>query len=581
VAGRRGTPNVKDLNERTRGEVLLRTGAISGWLGSTKQIEGSQEKAKNLISESISVFESLPDLKRAAEAHTEIAVCYGREGALDEARTWLRQARSRLDQQDGDLMALALLRSAIVEKLANRLSDALTIFTNAAPLFEASANHTLTGRFHHEFANVLRRLSAIENCNDYLDRAVIEYTAASFHFEAAGHTRYQACVENNLAIVYLQTSRLSEAHEHLDRAQALFTRLHDNVHLAQVEDTRARVMLAEGAFVQAEKSARRAVQLLENGDELSLLAEALTTLGLTVCRLHDNDQARGLFERAVGVAERIGDLEGAGLAALTIFEQLAEHLSDDEICEVLGRARELLVSSQNARTRDRLTDCAFRALSFIHTFRPDWSTFSLDQTLHRHQARYIQMALEDASGNKSRAARLLGLSAHQNLLYMLKNPHKNLGNITSISAQDVIPDDTASGHMNQVPQLEKKRAVRILHVEDDLTVAELVREMAEKEGWTITHRIEGNAALDELASEADYDLLLVDHDLPVLSGVEVMERVRSMLHRRYMPVVMMSGTLDEARAREAGADAFLHKPEGIRSLVGTITRLLDEREQEA
>jgi DNA-binding response OmpR family regulator len=91
--------------------------------------------------------------------------------------------------------------------------------------------------------------------------------------------------------------------------------------------------------------------------------------------------------------------------------------------------------------------------------------------------------------------------------------------------------------------------------------------------------VEGNAALDELASEADYDLLLVDHDLPGLSGVELIEEVRSMLHRRYMPIVMMSGRLDEAMAREAGADAFLRKPEGIGSVVGTITRLLGERER--
>ena len=100
--------------------------------------------------------------------------------------------------------------------------------------------------------------------------------------------------------------------------------------------------------------------------------------------------------------------------------------------------------------------------------------------------------------------------------------------------------------------------------------------MAEHEGWTIEHSVEGNAALDELASDADYDLLLVDHDLPGLSGVELMEQVRSMLHRRYIPIVMMSGRLDEATAREAGADAFLRKPEGIGSLVSTITRLLEE-----
>lgn len=39
-----------------------------------------------------------------------------------------------------------------------------------------------------------------------------------------------------------------------------------------------------------------------------------------------------------------------------------------------------------------------------------------------------------------------------------------------------------------------------------------------------------------------------------------------MFHRRYLPIVMMSGTLEEATARKAGTDAFLRKPEDIGSL---------------
>lgn len=573
-------PNLKNLEPRTAAEVLLRVGTLSGWLGTTKQIEGTQERAKDLITKSIESFEALQDVKKVAEAQTEIALCYEREGALDEARVRFAEALSRLDDTDGDLKAVALLRSGVLEQMANRLNDGLHILITAAPLFEASANHTLKGRFHNELAMVLKDLGAIENRTDYIDRALIEFTAASFHFDEAGHARYQACVENNLGFLFGTIGKFVEAHEHLDRAQALFTRLNDSVHLAQVEDTRARVMLAEGTVARAEKIARAAVQMLENGGEQSLLAEALTTHGIALAQLGDPDQARAVFERAIMIAEQAGDSDNAGISALTLFEQLAEQLSDDEICQILERAYNLLRNNKNAATRIRLTDCAFRALSMIHTFRPNWETFSLEETLHRHEARYIQMALEDAGGVVARAARLLRLSARQNLQYMLKNPHKNLRNITtSISEPDAISNETTSGEINPVRQ-QTSKAVRILHVEDDLTVAGLVREMADHEGWTIEHSVEGNAALDELTSDADYDLLLVDHDLPGLSGMELIEQVRSMLHRRYMPIVMMSGRLDEATAREAGADAFLRKPEGIGSLVGTITRLLGERERE-
>ena len=71
-----GTRPVLDaLEEATAAEVLLRVGTLTGWLGSAKQIEGSQEAAKNLITESITRFEALGDAGKVAEAQTEVAFC--------------------------------------------------------------------------------------------------------------------------------------------------------------------------------------------------------------------------------------------------------------------------------------------------------------------------------------------------------------------------------------------------------------------------------------------------------------------------------------------------------------------------
>src|SRR5690242_3763194 len=81
-------PDLEGLEQQTVAEVLLRVGTITGWIGSIRQIEGAQQAAKDLMSESIVIFHSLGDYKKVAEAQTEIAVCYKREGALDEARVW-------------------------------------------------------------------------------------------------------------------------------------------------------------------------------------------------------------------------------------------------------------------------------------------------------------------------------------------------------------------------------------------------------------------------------------------------------------------------------------------------------------
>src|ERR1051325_4669760 len=76
-------PNLDTLDERTSAEVLLRVGVLTGWIGRSKLIKGSQKIAKSLINESVAIFEALPDYKKVAEAQIEVAFCYEREGALD------------------------------------------------------------------------------------------------------------------------------------------------------------------------------------------------------------------------------------------------------------------------------------------------------------------------------------------------------------------------------------------------------------------------------------------------------------------------------------------------------------------
>src|SRR3712207_3147100 len=192
-----GRTILDDLSDATAAEVLLRVGVLIGWLGSTRQIGGAQETAKNLISESITRFEALQDTEKVAEAQMEVGHCYWREGALDDSRVWLKEALAKLPDTAADVKAKTLLRLAAVEGSAKRFNDAMRLDVEAAPLFYKSKNHAHRGKFHNQFGFVLRNLGTIEGRPDYIDQALIEYAAARYHFEQAGHRRYQACVETN------------------------------------------------------------------------------------------------------------------------------------------------------------------------------------------------------------------------------------------------------------------------------------------------------------------------------------------------------------------------------------------------
>ncbi|HKR10930.1 MAG TPA: response regulator [Pyrinomonadaceae bacterium] len=571
-------PSVEGLDQHVTGRVWLRIGVIIGWLSTTNQIGSSQEIAKNYITQSIAIFESQGDVKEVAEAQAEIAVCYGREGALDNARVMLSEALSKLNDHDGDLKGLTLLRSAIVEKLANRLTNALNMMTKAAPLFDASTNHALRGRFHNELATVLKNLGAAESRSEYIDRALIEYAAAGYHFEQAHHDRYQAYVENNLAMLFFRANRFAEAHERLDRAQALFTTLRDDVQLAQVAETRALVLLAQGDLVQAERFTRTAVHLLENGDERSLLAEALTTHGTALARLHREDQARAILERAIDIAEQAGDLERAGLGALTLVEELPEFLSDDELYSHLQYADVLLKNTQNVALLRRQKNC-FR--SFVpRILWPDWPT-SLRNSMLKHEARQIRRALEDSGGVIKQAARSLELT-HQGLQRILNTRQKQLRPVLETikaRASEMAAERETEKSVGNNDATRVRRAKRILHVEDNEFVAGIAREMLEAQGWLVETCADGNAALEKISGDAKYDLFLVDYDLPGVNGLELVSHARKLIHRSHTPIVVLSGTPVEADASEAGADAFLRKPQDIGSIVKTITRLISEQER--
>jgi DNA-binding NtrC family response regulator len=350
-------PKIEGLDHHISAEVLLRAGSLTGWLGSSQQIEGAQETAKNLVSESMIIFESLGELEKVAEAETDLAYCYWREGGFEEARDILHDVRGRLGNTQGEIKALALLRSAIVELSANRNNDALRLLTDAAPLIEASSNYALKGKLHMNLACVLDNLSNDEQRQDYRDRALVECAAASFYLEQAGHTRYRARNENNLGFLYFKAARFIEAHEHLDRARRLFVSLKDSGVVAQVDETRARAMLAQGRSVEAERVARLSVRTLEKGDERFALAESLATHGTALARLGHHEQARVTLQRAVEVAQQAGSLDRAGQAALTMIEELGERLTAEEIQSIYDRADELLINSTDRGTLLRLRAC--------------------------------------------------------------------------------------------------------------------------------------------------------------------------------------------------------------------------------
>jgi CheY-like chemotaxis protein len=207
---------------------------------------------------------------------------------------------------------------------------------------------------------------------------------------------------------------------------------------------------------------------------------------------------------------------------------------------------------------------------------------SLEQSVGRYEARLILRALEATGGVIRQAARLLELS-YQGLQKILNNRHSDLRKIIpaiKARARNKLLAKEAVGAAIGKNKGGETRTLRILHVEDDKTVAGIVKEILEDQGWEVDTCADGNVALGKISGEDEYDILLVDYDLPGVNGLEIIKRARELDHRCDTPMVVLAGSPVEAAARDAGADVFLQKPQGIGSLVEAITRLLSEREQD-
>jgi tetratricopeptide (TPR) repeat protein len=416
-------PNVEGLGERAAAELLLQAGVLSGWLG---KVKGAQEAAKDLISESAALFEVLGVPNRVAAARADLALCYWREGAYNEARAALETAAA-LIKDDAELKAKAALRFAMIESSAGRHGDALRLLTDAAPLFGEGVNHGLRGSFHNELAIALYCLGKAERRVHYTDSAILEYTAAAYHFGLARHESYVARIENNLAFLLYKLGRYADSHEHLDRAQSIFTRLRDAGSLAQVDETRARVLIAERKYREADRTLAGALKTLGQGDESALLADALTVQGIIWARLWAYEGSITVLRRAAGVAESVGALTNAGQAVLTLIEEhgATKRLPPSEVYDAYQKADRLLMDSQDAEDRDRLLACARVVMRRLGETPIHEKNFSLYGAVHEFEAKLIGQALEDAGGSVTKAARLLGLK-HQTLIAMLQTRHKGL-----------------------------------------------------------------------------------------------------------------------------------------------------------
>jgi Flp pilus assembly protein TadD len=316
-----------------------------------------------------------------------------------------------------------------VESQAGRFREAFKLLNNNEALFRKITNHTIKGGYHSELAIILRNLATIENKPEYFRRATNEYKEAEIQFRLAPNPIFRADVINNVGFLLFKLSRYKEAHKYLNDARRLAVRFKDKTHTAQIDESRAQVLIAEGRLLEAERVARRAVSALQKSGHLCIVAEALITQGVALARLGRTVSAQIIFRQAIEAGLRVNVMSIAGLAALALLEEV-QNLSPEMLQAAYRQAREWLASCESLDIKLRLADVAGRVLDSIHTeLSANEATEilltaagGLRAQLENHERVVIKQALDEADGSVTHAASLLSMR-YQSLAYIIERRH--------------------------------------------------------------------------------------------------------------------------------------------------------------
>ena len=349
-------PNLVGLSPESSADLLLTTGTVAGYIGSTRQIVRAQKHCAALLNGAIGICEQVGSRMLSAEGQIQLALCYQREGMFDLARTTVLAALKTISREEHELRSLALIRFATIEWQSGRPQDALAQLYEAAEAV-ALASPWVLGCYHIELATALQALATPEAHGGYINRALAHYQKAIDYFTAVGNHRYAGVAKNNCGYLMLAQGRLAEAEMHLLQARTFFHAFGDKRKCAHVDQSLAEFYIASGQFARAEQTIVSSIENLETSGYEWLLAEGLRIHAGVLCKMGRASEAKRVLHRAHQVAERCGDIEGAGDALLMMIEEMCDQLDDDERAEVAIRLDHLLSDSQKEVTITRLRKC--------------------------------------------------------------------------------------------------------------------------------------------------------------------------------------------------------------------------------
>lgn len=309
-------PNVVGLDTRISAELILRCGALLGFLGHIRQIPTSQERSKNLLTHARSSFLEIYDNQKIAECENYLALAYWRMGEVREAESWIDESQSHElpPTCDARLYSHVIRNCVLVSQ--KRYAEVCANFGKLKETFLEAADDFLTGNFYMNYG------IAAKNVDD-IPAALSALETSRNHFERSGNKIQVAMAENNLSQLYKRERRFHAAHSAIDRASKLFRQIGDRTREGFSYDTKALIYFDERRYQEALSTVDRAITILGTSENFGFLTETILTKAKIQLHTDGFSNATLTLLEAVDLAKvRIG--EDAAHRLVREFEQALE-----------------------------------------------------------------------------------------------------------------------------------------------------------------------------------------------------------------------------------------------------------------
>ena len=126
--------------------------------------------------------------------------------------------------------------------------------------------------------------------------------------------------------------------------------------------------------------------------------------------------------------------------------------------------------------------------------------------------------------------------------------------------------------------MSDEKVLKVLVVDDEIHIVQVVAIKLRNNGFKVITCENGREAL-ELASNEKPDIIVTDFQMPVMTGLELVENLRSRPDTADIPVVMLTArgfAIEDERKEELKISASLSKPFSPRELLGTVEEVLEQ-----